>query len=180
MQITCSNKPNNMGDNEKWISSYEETYSVDTLGSVYSYKFNKKKKIKSRPDAKGYLLVGLHHNGITKTHKVHRIVAMAFIPNPENKPQVNHKDGNKQNNYYCNLEWATSEENLLHAYRTGLKNSDHSGKPVISINLNTSISTRFNSMHEAERLTGISYKGICACCKGQIKTSGGLRWIYAK
>lgn len=72
--------------------------------------------------ASGYYRVIFSKNGIITKHIVHRLVATAFMPNLENKPQVNHIDGNKLNNHILNLEWATSSENVRHAIATGLKN----------------------------------------------------------
>lgn len=76
--------------------------------------------LSQRITEKGYLDCGITHEGKTKTIRAHRLVAEAFIPNPENKPQVNHKDGNKLNNCVDNLEWNTSTENVRHAWKTGL------------------------------------------------------------
>lgn len=82
----------------------------------------KKGKILSQSiTSKGYLNCGITHDGKTKTMRVHRLVAETFIPNTENKPQVNHIDGNKINNSVNNLEWNTSTENVRHAWRTGLQ-----------------------------------------------------------
>lgn len=73
----------------------------------------------------GYFYVNLYENGkFSKTLKIHRMVAVAFVPNPENKPDVNHKDGNKQNNLPANLEWVTESENVIHAFATGLHSGD--------------------------------------------------------
>ena len=80
-----------------------------------------KKELKHKRDKYGYCHVHLHHKSFNKELRVHRLVARAFIPNPDNKPQVNHKNGDKSDNCVDNLEWCTPSENVKHAYRTGLK-----------------------------------------------------------
>lgn len=100
-----------------------ECYSVSNMGNVKTKNWRNTKKeavLKPAKDKKGYLRVGLCINGNSKTFKVHRLVASAFISNPLNKPQVNHKDGNKSNNSIYNLEWVTCSENQIHAIKTGL------------------------------------------------------------
>lgn len=77
--------------------------------------------IKQRHDGPGYARVELWQNGVGKKYLVHRLLAQAFIPNPDGRPQVNHIDGNKANNSLANLEWVTQSENQLHAYRAGLQ-----------------------------------------------------------
>ena len=96
-----------------------EMYVVDTSGRVYTLHYNK--YLKPSINRHGYCRVGLRRNGKTCYVNVARLVGKAFIPNPDDKPQINHKDGNKANNAKSNLEWVTNSENLLHAYRTGLK-----------------------------------------------------------
>lgn len=105
---------------EKWkdISGYSD-YKINNLGVVKSFKFGKE-KIMSKQISR-YETVMLSEKGKYKPVLVHRLIAIAFIPNPENKPQVNHIDGNKLNNHIDNLEWCTNSENQKHAYKSGLQ-----------------------------------------------------------
>lgn len=112
----------------KPVIGWEEFYEVSNLGRVKglnrlssSGKRLQSKIRKSVYNKKGYLILGLSKNGINKMQITHRLVAKAFIPNPNNLPQINHKDGDKTNNKPENLEWVTSLENIKHAYATGLK-----------------------------------------------------------
>jgi hypothetical protein len=95
-----------------------DNYSVSSIGLVRNDKSDK--LLTPSKNAKGYLEVWLSFNNKVKKYRVNRLVALAFIPNPEDKEQVNHKDGNKENNYKDNLEWTTCSENLKHAYRENL------------------------------------------------------------
>lgn len=106
--------------NEVWkdIKGFRGLYQVSNTGKVKSLRYNK--ILKFSINGKGYLQVQFTVNYKFTTFKVHRLVAQAFIPNPENKPEVNHKDGNKLNNNDWNLEWNTTLENNLHARKTGL------------------------------------------------------------
>ena len=97
----------------KDIPGYDGKYQVTSWGRIYCV--DSEKYLRQEEHAKGYLRVDLYgKDGKRKHHKVHRLVAKAFIPNPDDKPQVNHKDGNKQNNSFTNLEWVTDEENKAH------------------------------------------------------------------
>ena len=99
------------------VLGYEGLYSVSTDGQVYTYKY---KKILKPRRKRGYLNVSLSKNKKRKEFKVHRLVATAFIPNTNNKEQVNHIDGDKNNNEVTNLEWVTQSENITHSYGLGL------------------------------------------------------------
>lgn len=120
---------------EVWkdINGYEGCYQVSNLGRIksldrmtnnqYGEYFMKGRILKnSIIKDKGYCRVSLNNGNGKISKRVHRLVAEAFIPNPENKPEVNHKDGNKLNNCVSNLEWCTNKENIEHSIRTGLKN----------------------------------------------------------
>lgn len=109
-----------MQHTEEWkdVVGWEDMYSVSSEGRVYSK--HTKTLRKPRTEKLGYLSVDLWNNNYMKRLKVHRMVAQAFIVNPENKPQVNHKDGDKANNKLSNLEWATAKENSQHAYSNKL------------------------------------------------------------
>ena len=104
----------------KDIKEYEGLYQVSNLGRIKSLPRNGTvqvvKILNPCKDTYGYLRIKLSKNNKAKKYQVHRLVAQAFIPNPENKPQVNHLDGNKLNNYYKNLEWCTNGENQIHSY----------------------------------------------------------------
>lgn len=95
-------------------------YAVDVFGNVYSLYSDRFLKLFENPD--GYLVVGLHSDSTKKVKKfsVHRLVGLCFCDNPDNKPQINHKDGDKRNNFFKNLEWCTAQENTIHAYKNGL------------------------------------------------------------
>ena len=116
---------------EKWITGYENKYSINNLGEVFAHNFHRqtiKVKMKHKT-TNGYCRIGLRLNKKQTFYSIHRLVAEAFIENPNNFPQVNHIDGNKQNNYVENLEWVTQSENMIHAYSTGLiKNTYRNNK----------------------------------------------------
>ena len=127
----------------------------------------------------GYLGIELNHNSIAKKHLVHRLVAAAFIPNPNNLPQVNHKDENKSNNHVDNLEWCTRQYN--NAYGTARQRQAATlFKGVIQINKDTGkIIQEFCSITDAAKSTGTNRVKIGCVCRGTRKTAGGYVWKYA-
>lgn len=106
------------------IAEYEGLYQVSNCGRVKSLPRNgtikEERMLKPRVSKNGYLYVHLRNGNISKYVKIHRLVAEAFIPNPDNKPQVNHINGNKLDNTVDNLEWVTASENTMHAFKLGL------------------------------------------------------------
>ena len=172
----------------KPVKDYEGLYEVSDLGRVRSLdriviqdcKWGSEcnhiyngKILKPRYH-NGYVNVRLNKNGKPKTRNIHRIVAEAFIPNPENKKTINHKDGNKSNNKVDNLEWATDSEQQLHAYKMGLKKGRK--KKIIQYDIEGNFIKEWESIKEAQRKLKIS--NIYKCCNGSTKTCGGYVWKY--
>lgn len=161
---------------KKIIINGEETqYSVSNEGQVRNDNTN---YLLSLTLSQGYRHVGLTINQKPKNCRVHRLVAEAFIPNPENKPYVNHIDGNRQNNNVNNLEWVTPQENIAHAHQTGLVKKTK-GRPVIQYSLNGEEMITFVSAAEAERQLNILQSKITLCCQRKRLTSGDYQWRYA-
>lgn len=115
------------------VKGYEGYYEIDEDGTIYSCKrsfVNKAGRLVTVGGNRrspivhqtGYMVITLSKDGVTKTHRLHRVIAENLLDNPHNKPYVNHKDGNKQNNNPLNLEWVTAKENTVHAVSTGLFN----------------------------------------------------------
>lgn len=188
---------------EEWkdIKDYEGLYQISNTGKVKSlYRDTEKILIGDViRSGKGYLSVGLTKNKKVKSFLTHRLVAQAFIPNPENKPEVNHIDGNTLNNNVSNLEWCTHRENINHAWKTGLNENqreklrkmnplkarkyefaERRKKPVIQMDLNNNVIREFKSAQDATKYYGMEnlYKHISACCVGKRKTAYGYKWKF--
>lgn len=149
----------------KTIEGHED-YMASSKGRIA-------KIIKGDSNGKGYRFIRFLDG---KRVYIHKIIAQLFMPNPNNLPIVNHKDGNKENNKIENLEWCTYSHNNKEAYRLGLR------KPVTRKVIQKTLDGKeikiWNSMKEIEETTGIPYTGISACCRGKTKTSYGYKWEY--
>lgn len=164
---------------EEWapIKGYEGVYEVSNLGGVASVRSGNRKILKpSKPT--GYLQIVLSINNSKRTHRVHRLVAEAFIPNPKSLPEVNHIDEDKLNNCVDNLEWCTRKYNVT--YGTGMVRSiSNRSKEVVAFDQLGNIVHRFKSTKEAGR-NGFSQGHISSCCLGNRKTHRGLYWKYTE
>lgn len=160
---------------KKFIYEGQETdYSVSTEGEVRKDTTN---YILSQSSQQDYKFVGLIINGKQKRMRVHRMVALTFIDNPDNKPYVNHINGNRSDNNVENLEWVTPSENTQHAVDTGLFKSGRA-RAVIQYNLNGEQMATFESASEAARQTGGSQSKITMCCRRQRDSANDYQWRY--
>ena len=199
------------GEIWKDIEGYEGLYQISNMGRVKSvermkwcgkgYYKTPERILKARKTKNGYLLVNLWKDGKIKSYYIHRLVAQAFLDNPDNLPEVNHIDQDKTNNKVENLEFCDRSYNVNYGTRNrkvaeklrGRKQSEESNKkraekltnnpkiskPVIAIDKRTGLIVEFLSAHEAERVLGISQSNITKCCKGKKKSIGGFYWMYA-
>lgn len=175
----------------KDIPDYEGLYQISNLGRVKSLEktmWNNHKNIKKeemilKPNkvGKGYYCVKLYKNKEYKMKKVHRLVAQAFIDNPENKKQVNHIDGDKENNCVNNLEWCTCRENIKHSWKNNLHKSlkgkyNKLSKEILQYDLQGNFIKKWESITSAQQDLKIS--NISSVCSGERKKAGGYIWRY--
>ena len=153
--------------NEVWksIENYENIYEVSNLGNVRNILL---KQDMAKIDTKTrYLKVSLSKDGQQKHFSIHRLVAKAFIENPNNYDVVNHKDSNYLNNCAENLEWCTNQYNVDYSKAV----------PVAEYSLNNKLKKIYKSRAEASRFTGVSQGNISQCCNGNRETAGGSKWV---
>lgn len=195
-------------EEEIWkpIKDYEGLYEISSLGRVKSLNYNrtgKKKILKNMKNSNGYLVVSLTKFGKQKNYLIHRLVAEAFIPNPEGKPHIDHINTIKNDNSIENLRWVTNKENNNnpltkkkysenHREQTGENNPMYgrtgekcpTSKPVVQIDPNTNeIVNTYSSTSEAERQTGFNHSAISECCNNKYSRPGNniykrFKWMY--
>ena len=173
-----------------------EGYKVSNWGKILSLNYNRTGKpelMNPAEDTSGYLQVGLRKNGETNLCLVHRLVAQTFIPNPENLPEVNHKDEDKTNNFVflneygsvdkekSNLEWKNHRDNCNHGTRNErigkTSTNGKQSKKVLQLSLSGELIREWPSIHECGR-NGFDFRNVSACCRGERKTAYGFRWMY--
>lgn len=181
------------------VVGYEGYYKVSNIGNIKGvcrrvYSYNGGLTIPERQMIPykhkcGYLKIALtkEHNPIT--YLVHRLVAIAFIDNPENKRTVNHKDGNRTNNGVANLEWMTHKENIIHSFTNLNRVAYHKGKygkeynpqcvRVIKTTLDGEYIEEYESVRLAAEANGVKPPNIFSVLSGKYKTSAGFKWIRA-
>lgn len=165
------------------VVGYEGFYEVSDSGKIFRVASGKGciagKEIKPSSNSAGYPVVSLCKNNKPRIFKVHRIVANAFLSNPQNYEGINHKDGNKQNNSVLNLEWCSCSKNNAHAHRIGLNQSMLLPKrAIIGTHIETGKMIEYYSIGEARR-NGFHDSSISACCKGIRNKHMGYKWSYA-
>ena len=172
----------------KSVPGYEGFYEVSSLGMVRSLPHPIRKRrgnfivtemyegkiLKQYANHKGYLMVRMYKNGLSHDFPVHHLVLLSFVPNPENLPQVNHKDEDKKNNRVENLEWCTNDYNRV--YGSGRLRST---KPIFQFSRTMELIRKYESTISASRETGITASNINACLKNRRPTAGGFVWQYA-
>lgn len=174
----------------KDIEGYEGFYQVSNIGRVRSldrfvngnhitcdYQFMKGKILKLRKNRSGYWIVMLRKNSSYKGMLVHRLVAQAFIPNPDNLPFINHKDENPANPIVTNLEWCTPKYNINYGHCVE-KGTLSKYRKVIQFDMNMNEIKRWDSLKEASAFINRAQQNISRCCRGKCDSCGGFKWKY--
>jgi len=158
-------------------------YEISNIGNIRSLRNGKVRTVKKCVSTKGYYFVHITINKFTFRRKIHRLVAMAFIENPLNKPQVNHKDLNKLNNSIENLEWVTAKENIHHALLNGCYKNDKNfwgtRKPVIGFNITNGYIIESESK-KACSLMGFNRNLVANVCSGKMESHRRYKFIEVK
>lgn len=152
-------------------------YQVSSEGRVKSLKYGKEKILKNIKNNTGYLSVNLCKEGKIKHYLIHRLVAYAFMNNPDNLPQVNHKDENKTNNRVENLEYCDSRYNTNFGTRNE-KIAERKTKRILQFTLDGELVRKWDSITQVERELGFYDGYISSCCKGKHKSAYGFKWHY--
>ena len=162
----------------KSIQGYEGLYEVSSDGRVKSL-FRYKKELKPNITKNGYATVELFKEKTSKRLLIHRLVAMAFLPNPNNLPQVNHIDEDKANNTVENLEWVAHKSNVNHAtcqQRKGQTNTARNGRPVLCVETGQI----YGSSTIVQKELGFNKGNIWKACNGELKTAYGYHWAFVE
>lgn len=159
----------------KDVVGYEGLYKISNHGRLISLKYGKEKILKFGK-ARGYLQTNLHKNGKFKKAFIHRLVASAFIDNPDDLPQVNHKDENKTNNNACNLEWCTAKYNSN--YGTGTERRTDPKRKIVIQSMNGITIEEFKSIKETADKLKMSTTTVRKCCNEKLKTSCGYELMF--
>lgn len=177
----------------KDIIGYENEYQINQFGEIRTLKDSPKLKkynvLKPQINKRnGYVYQMLYKNGKEKLLRIHRLVAMAFLPNPNNLPQVNHKDGNKQNNSVDNLEWCEQSYNMKHAFKTGLEKPSEKQKAAVRktnekkrkrvVRTMGDEKNEYESATVAARKNNVGISTICRYCNKKRMPKDGASWQY--
>lgn len=150
---------------------------LSQVGGVMTRRVIKERVVKHRVSNMGYLTVKIYKYKSVETRFVHRLVALTYIPNPENKPQINHIDGDRLNCHASNLEWTTQSENMIHSLRV-LRKRPNRAITCLQYNLDGAFIKSHESQYAAARELGLSDSKINACCKGRRNHHGGFKFSY--